>query len=152
VADLLRRLGLEPLTDRDVEVFSAKNNGFNLSVRADIHVRMGDRQALFVTRSLPDQFVEILRQKSASVVVISEADSPKRVLENTLSALQIPYIAVPYQFPLSMETTLDKAVAVFPVLCIPREKEGPLYLIDFDMDEDLYNLLHDQMGFALVQY
>jgi len=152
VVDLLTRLGLEPRTDREVEVFNARDNGFNLSVRADDDVSKGDREALFVTHPLPTQFVEILGQKSAIVVVLYEADPPKRVLENTLSALHIPYSAIPYEFPLSLETATDKAIAVFPALGIPQEKDGPLYLIDFDMDEDLYRLLHDQMGFALIQY
>ena len=151
IIDLLTRTGLSPLADTTVPVFDSKTDGFDLSVTANIEVRRDKERVLFTTKRLPKQFTDILIAKGAEIVFLP-TESPVQAIEKVLTALRIPYSTVPYVFPVSTKTALEETNITFPTIRIAVQKGRPLYLIDFDMDGDIFSLLHDKMGFNIIRY
>jgi hypothetical protein len=152
VIALLDRLELHPVTDVDVQIFDAAKDGFNLSIKADVQVRVGEKGFLFLSKQLPAQFVNILQGRAVEIIFLSPSDSSGDTIKKTLDGMKIPYSTVPYMFPVSTSSDLQAVKVIFPTLRIPSEKRDPYYLIDFAMDSDMYTLLHTQMGFTIIQY
>ena len=150
VSDLLILLGLKPVLDTDVQIFESPKDGFNLSVKADLETRSGNQRLIFTSKTLPRQFIDILQSRATEIVSLTEKDPPKTAIEKTLIALKLRYTMVPYLFPVSALAKTVSAKVLFPTICIPLDP--PLYLIDFVMDAELYGLLHDNLGFKIVQY
>ena len=152
VSALLERLGWQTKTDTDVQIFDAVKDGFNLSIKADVQTRMGEREFLFLSKPLPKQFMSILEGRSTEIILLSSGDSSGVTIEKTLTGLKIPYSTIPYMFPVSKHPDLDMVKVIFPTLRIDTEKQKPYYLIDFEMDPEMYSLLHTHMGFTIVRY
>lgn len=152
IISLLKHLGWQVSTDADVQIFDAAKDGFNLSIKADIQARMGGKGFLFLSKPLPRQFVDILHGRALEIIVFSSSDSSRQTIEKTLSGMKVPYSTIPYMFPVSSHSSLNAVKVIFPTIRIPSEKSGPIYLIDFAMDPDVYSLLCSQMGFTILQY
>ncbi|MDQ5985529.1 MAG: hypothetical protein CSYNP_01240 [Syntrophus sp. SKADARSKE-3] len=152
VLDFLGYLGFKPVTDEDVQIFNSTKDGFNLSMKADIRCNHGNQRVIYSPRKVPNQFIDILKTKSTEVVILSEDDTPKAVIEKNLTAFRIPFTTVPYQFSISLNPDLAGVKVVFPTIRFVSPKGDPVYLIDFNMEDAIYRLLHNQLGFDILRY
>jgi hypothetical protein len=152
VLDLLGYLDFKPVIDEDVQIFNSAKDGFNLSMKADIRCNYGNQRVIYSPRKVPNQFIDILKTKSTEVVVLSENDTPMAVIEKTLTAFRIPFTTIPYQFSVSLNPDLAGVKVFFPTIRFLSPKGNPAYLIDFNMEDPIYRLLHDQLGFDILRY
>lgn len=152
VKSLLERLGWPTKTDTDVQIFDAAKDGFNLSIKADVQTRMGERDFLFLSKPLPQQFANILQGRAMEIIQLPSGEPSGVAIEKTLIGLKIPYSTIPYMFPVSQHADLDPVKVIFATLRIETKKQEPLYLVDFDMDPELYSLLTANMGFTIIRY
>jgi hypothetical protein len=150
--DLLVRLGIQPALDTDVQIFDSAKDGFNLSIKADIEAHNGSQRVIFTSKQLPKQFIDILHGKDTEIITLSENNPSKDIIEKTLAAFKIPYSTVPYMFPFSASTDPLGAKIIFPTIRFLTNKNEPFYLIDFNMEAPIYELLHDKMGFNIIKY
>jgi hypothetical protein len=149
VLGLLVRLNFQPVVDKDVQLFDTAQDGFNISIKADIEVQNVSRRIIYTSTRLPKQLIDILQGKAMDIIILPEDDVPKATVEKTLSAFAIPYSTAPYMFPVSAMTGVK---IFFPTIRFVTSKGAPFYLIDFDLDAALYTLLHDTMGFNIIRY
>ena len=152
VFDLLNRLGFQPVRNSEIQIFDSRKDGFNLSVTAEIQVQNGPKRVLFVSKKLPEQFMDILQGRDTEVAALQENASPAAAIGKALTALHVPYTTIPYAFPVSRNPDLAAVKVIFPTIRVLTTKGEPCYLIDFDMDADLFALLHKQMEFHIIAY
>jgi hypothetical protein len=152
ILDLLVRLHFQPVVDKDVQIFDAVQDGFNLSIKADIEVQNVSKRIIYTSTRLPKQFIDVLQGRATDIIILPEDDVPKATIEKTLSTFAIPYSTVPYMFPVSANHVMTGVKIFFPTIRFVTRKGAPFYLIDFDMDAPLYTLLHDTMGFNIIKY
>lgn len=154
VYNLLTTLGYLPVIDADVKIFDMLNDGFDLSLKADLIVKNGDKQIMIQAKKLPQQFINILKSKGTEVHSIEEGDSKRSAVEKTLHAMNIPFSYQDFSFSIPEKALHSKArvTITFPAIKITTEDKGDLYLLDFDMDREIYGLLHDKWGVNIVRY
>ena len=146
---LLVTLGYAPVKDPDVVIFDLTKDGSNLTMKADLLVKKGDRHIMIHSKQLPQQFTDTLKKKGTDVTFIEQSMDRKAVIDKTLQIMNIPYTFDNYSFSAkTSQPGYSVMVSAFKVL---RDK-GFLYLIDFDMDHDLYSLLHYTGKVSLVKY
>jgi len=146
---LLVTLGYAPVKEPDVIIFDSTKDGSNLTMKADLLVKKGDRHIMIHSKQLPQQFTDTLKKKGTDVTFIEQSMDRKAVIDKTLQIMNIPYTFDNYSFSAKTgQPGYSVMVSAFKVL---RDK-GFLYLIDFDMDHDLYSLLHHTGEVSLVKY
>ncbi|MDD5169194.1 MAG: hypothetical protein PHN75_10275, partial [Syntrophales bacterium] len=152
ILDLLVHIGLQPVKESEVQIFDSRRDGFNLSITADIQVQNGGQSVIFTSKKLPDQFVKVLKEKKTDVIVLQGNSPPTATIETLLTALHLSYTNVPYMFPVSSNPALAGVTVVFPTIRFVSKKNSPVYLINFDMDADLYTYLHNKMKFDILAF
>jgi hypothetical protein len=141
-------LGLDPLKDKEVKIFDTQKDGFNLSIKADLLVKAAGKTILIHKSKLPQQFIDILRAEGTEPVYINTEMPRKTVLEKILSALDIPFLSARFSLP---EQGEKAGISIsFPALKVTWKDE--FYLIDFDMDSEIVELLMKDWGVKVVRY
>jgi hypothetical protein len=105
------------------------------------------RRSSSINRRLPEQFVNILAERSYRF------SSSIRGIETTAVERTFRALAVPVafdRFPFALDEG-GRIVATFHALEI-LHSGGPLYLVDFDLDRELYGILRRMRGIAVVRY
>jgi LysM repeat protein len=148
---LLIMLGYSTTRDDDVRIFDPAKDGFNLTIKADLLVTAGDKRFLFHWRKLPSQFIDILKKGGTEVVLIGAEESNRAIIEKTLRALNISFSFNRYIYSMPEQGDRVRGIINFPALRVEREPK-PLYLIDFDMDRDIYGLLHNRWEVNVLRY
>jgi len=119
-----------------------------LSVKGDLLVKAGETSLLVHHRRLPEQFTNILRERAYRIVIIDPEESKRTAVEKTFRALAVPIAFDRFPFPLDAD---GRIVTTFPALEI-LHSGGPLYLVDFDLDRDLYGILRRMKDAAIIRY
>jgi hypothetical protein len=148
---LINELGFSTMKDTEVGIFDTARDGFNLSIRADLLVKKEDRQILFLSKKIPQQFIDSLKNRGTETISFDEGETQKSVIEKVLQAMNVPYLFNSFSFSIPEKTNTPKGIINFPAFKITRDK-GHFYLIDFDIDRDVYGLLHDKWEVNIVKY
>ena len=148
---LINELGFSTMKDTEVGIFDTARDGFNLSIRADLLVKKEDRQILFLSKKIPQQFIDSLKNRGTETISFDEGETQKSVIEKVLQAMNVPYLFNSFSFSIPEKTNTPKGIINFPAFKITRDK-GHFYLIDFDIDRDIYGLLHDKWEVNIVKY
>ncbi|MFH1080146.1 MAG: LysM peptidoglycan-binding domain-containing protein [Pseudomonadota bacterium] len=151
IVNLLNIFSLQPYRNADVKIFEQSRDGFNLSVKADLIVRQGNKRTMFHAKSLPPQFADILRENGVEPILLTQEDSRSTVIEKTLVGLGVPFSPGVFSFSVPQEVNKPRGVIRFPAIRMAVNKSSQ-YLIEFDMDQELYHLLHKQWGVNLIIY
>lgn len=150
--NLLVQLGYSPLKNREVELFDKAGDGFHLSVKADILLRTAERELLISSKKLSKELVEILSRRQKEVVIIDSALSRNEVLSRIMSVLHTPFSSGQYKFSIAAKDGSKAILTIsLPAFRIDRQT-GPLYLIDYDLDGNLYTLLHETWKLEIARY
>lgn len=151
IFNLLDRLGYSPLKNQEVNLADQAGTGVNLLVKPDILVKDGERELLLFSKRLPGQLLELLSRQKKEMVMISGRSDPKTALMQVLSALRTPSSSGRYAFYLAEKGHKAKFTITLPAIKVER-KNGPLYLIDYGLDRNLYSLLHENWKAEIVRY
>jgi hypothetical protein len=151
IYSLLVTLGYAPVKDTEVIIFDSVRDNFNLTIKADLLVKKGDRYMMIHSKKLSQQYIDTLKNRGTDATFLEEGASRKSVIEKTLQVMKIPYSFDNFSFSEPKKTTQRRETVVVSAFKIARDK-GFVYLIDFDMDRDLYGLLHHQWEVNIVKY
>ena len=149
--NLLSFLGYQAARDADVTIFDTGKDGFNLTIKAGLLLKSGDRRILFHSKKLPQQFLDILKGGKTEVTVIADDETRRSVIEKTLRTMNIPFSSDNFSFSIPGKADKTPTTVSFPALKAERE-HGSLYLINFALDRDIQELLRAQWGTEIVMY
>jgi LysM repeat protein len=146
---LLTYLGFVTAKEADVKVFNMAKDGFNLSIKADVLVKNNGISYIIFSRSLPQQFINVLRAAGYELIFVADSDSPKKTMEKFLSRLAVPYASGYFTF-----SGADKNQAPYTFgFAGTKIKTGKdYYIIDFEIDEGLRGLLGESWSAGIARY
>jgi LysM repeat protein len=148
---LLRALGETPVMNAEVVILDQVRNGITLSFTTDLLLLRGEKRFIIHTNGLHDQFVRILKEEGAEVILIGESGSGRPFIEALLQGLRIPIPFGHFSFRVPETNSRPRLTATFSALRVTSGGE-PLYLIDFDMSSDILTLLRGLLGSRVVKY
>ena len=151
VNSLLNELGYQTARDTEIGTLDAAAIGFDLSIRADVLAKKGDKQIIILSKKIPRQFVDSLKARGMEIISLDGGETKKTVIENILLATTLPFSFGSFSFSVPEKTDKPAGTISFPAFKINRDK-GDFYLIDFDIDSDIYGLLNNKWGVNIVRY
>lgn len=149
--NFLKAIGLTPREAAEVTLFESAKDGFKLSITADLQVSLKNRQILLFFRPLPGPLVSQLAEKGFEAVTITEGTAKTALLEKVVTALQLPHSSGTLSFSLPGKPEGQVNAIAFPGLRVLGER-GDVYLINFDLDPDLYTYLQARWRLNLIRY
>lgn len=144
---ILSTMGYVFMKDYDINVFDIGKDVFNLSIKTDLYLTIDGREILILFKKIPKQFLDTLEGRGISVTTLSEDMKKTTIVEGTLGAIGIPFLRDNFSFPLVNERGEIRLPAIRA-----KSREGFLYLIDYDMDSEIYGLLNEKWKVNVVKY
>ena len=144
---LLSHLGLSAEKDVDVQVFDTTKDGFNLSIKADLLVKTSDKKYIIYSQNLSQQFTNALKQDGYETIFVSDKDSPRNIMENVLRGFNIPFTNGNFTF-----SGLERNQAPYTLKFSGTKINQDLYVIDFDIDQELRGLLQEVWSANIAKY
>jgi hypothetical protein len=151
VNSLLYELGYQTTRDTEVGILDASASGYDLSIKADVLAKKGDKQIMIVSKRIPQQFIDSLKTRGTETVTLDGGETKKTVIDKVLRVANIPFSFSSFSFSVPEKTDKPIGTISFPAFKITRDK-GDFYLIDFDMDRDIYGLLNNKWEVNIVRY
>jgi hypothetical protein len=148
---LLNLVGYRAVKDSEFTVFETGKEGFNLSMKIDLRVKKGDTHIILHSKRIPQHYMDNLRSRGIEVAILEEGEPLKSVIGKVLQSIHIPFSYDNFIFSFPEKTDSPKARISFPAFKIARDK-GHLYLTEFDIDRDIYSLLHNKRDLTIVKY
>jgi len=140
-------LGLNAEKDVEIQIFDSVKDGFNLSLKADVLISKENKKYVIYSQSLSQQFTNALKQAGHDTIFISDGDSPKNILANILSGLDIPFHYGSHTF-----AGLEKNQAPYALKFNGTKINENLYVVNFDMDPGLRGLLQEVWSVQIARY
>jgi hypothetical protein len=146
---LISDLGFNAAKDVDVKVFDTAKDGVNLSIKADVLVKDGNKKYVIFSRNLTQQFITVLKQAGNEIIFVADNEPPKNIMEKILRSFNISFASGNFTF-----SGIDKNQAPYTMnfsgTKIKTDKD--LYVIDFDIDQELRGLLHEVWSANIARY
>jgi LysM repeat protein len=148
---LLSKMGYSVSRDSRVGIFTIEDDGFNLSVKADLMVETEKGDTIFNFERLPEQFSNILMKRGLRMVYLSEEEGKRKTVTSVLSALGSSFTSDTYRFPFYVAG--GKKVCEISFRALKIENGGPpLYLVEDEIDSNIYGLLNGKWEVELLRY
>jgi LysM repeat protein len=148
---LLNLVGYRAVKDSEFTVFETGKEGFNLSMKIDLRVKKGDTHIILHSKRIPQHYIDNLRKRGTEVVIFEDGEPLKSVIGKVLQSINIPFSYDNFIFSFPEKKDSPKALISFPAFKIARDK-GHIYLTEFDIDRDIYSLLHNKRDLTIVKY
>jgi len=146
---LLAYLNIPAQKDIDVRVFNIAEDGFNLSIKADIAVTRGEKKTILFSRNLPPQFVNILQKAGNEVIFISDQDGPAKNMEKILRSFNFAFTSGYFTFS-GLDKNQPPYTFGFTGTKIKTDKD--VYAVNFEFNHDLRGLMLETWSANIVQY
>ena len=147
--DLLSYLNIQAEKDVDVAVFNIDQDGFNLSIKADIVVKRQEKKTIIFSRHLPPQFINILQKAGNELIFISNQDEPVKNMEKVLSGFHFVFASGYFTF-----SGLDKNQPPYHLgfngTKIKTDKIT--YVVNFDFNQDLRGLMQEVWSANIIRH
>jgi hypothetical protein len=142
-------LGLSADKNADIKIFDTAKDGFNLSIKADVLVKYQDKKYIIYSRNLSQQFINVLKQAGNELIFVADNDPPKNIMEKILRSFNISFASGNFTF-----SGIDKNQAPYTLnfsgTKIKTDKD--LYVIDFNIDQELRGLLKEAWSANIARY
>ena len=92
-----------------------------------------------------------MKTRGTETIILDGGETKKSVIERVLQAANIPFSFSSFSFSVPEKTDKPTGTISFPAFKITRDK-GNFYLIDFDMDREIYGLLNNKWEVNLIRY
>jgi hypothetical protein len=148
---LLSTLGETPIRNAEVIVSDQNRHGFNISVTGELLIRKGEKQFILLTKRLPEQFLNILKEAGTEVIMIGEKDQGRPLIEGVLQGLGIPVSFGHFSFRIPEEGLRPRLTASFSALRTIKEGDT-VYLIDFDIPPPVLPFFTGLRGGCVIRY
>ncbi len=146
---LISNLGFNANKDVDIKVFDTAKDGVNLSIKADVLVKDGNKTYVIFSRNLTQQFITILKQAGNELIFVTDNEAPKSIMEKILRAFNITFASGYFTFS-GMDKNQAPYTMSFAGTKIKTDKD--LYVIDFDIDQELRGLLREVWSANIAKY
>ena len=146
---LVSSLGLSAEKDVDIPMFDTLNDGINLSIKADVLVNNDNKKYIIHSHSLSTQFANSLKKAGYNLIIVNDNYDPKNIMEKILRALNISFTSGDFTFS-GPEKNQAPYVLNFIGTKIKTDKD--LYVIDFDIDQELRGLLQEVWSANIAKY
>jgi hypothetical protein len=146
---LLTYLGLNAEKDVDIQLFDTVKDGFNLSIKADVLVKNGDKKYVICSQKLSPQFINALKQAGDEPIFIRDNDSPKNIMENILRGMNIPFSSDNFIFS---GPSKNQAPYILKFSGTKIKTNQDLYVVNFDIDQELRGLLQEVWSVNIARY
>ena len=146
---LLAYLNIPAQKDIDVRVFNIAEDGFNLSIKADIAVGRGEKKTILFSRNLPPQFVNILQKAGNEIIFISDQDGPAKNMEKILRSFNFAFTSGYFTFS-GLDKNQPPYTFGFTGTKIKTDKD--VYAVNFEFNHDLRGLMLEAWSANIVQY
>ena len=146
---LVSSLGLSAEKDVDIPMFDTLNDGINLSIKADVLVNNDNKKYIIHSHSLSTQFANSLKHAGYDLIFVNDKDDPKNIMKKILRALNISFTSGDFTFS-GPEKNQAPYVLNFIGTKIKTDKD--LYVIDFDIDQELRGLLQEVWSANIAKY
>jgi len=110
-----------------------------------------ERKIIFQSKKLPQQFVTMLREKGTEIVYISQGDKKRDLIGKILKALNVNAAFSPHLFLIPENNGSPRATINLPAFQISTPG-GSMYLVDYSVDSDIYNLMHERWGVNIIKF
>ena len=146
---LVSNLGLKAEKDVDIQMFDTVKDGFNLSIKADVLVTNENKKYIIYSQNLSQQFANSLKQAGNELIFVNDNDEPKNIMEKILHGLNISFTSGNFTF-----SGLEKNQAPYALNFIGTKikTDKDLYVIDFDIDQELRGLLQEVWSANIAKY
>ncbi|MGA3207630.1 MAG: LysM peptidoglycan-binding domain-containing protein [Syntrophales bacterium] len=151
INSLLNELGYQTTRDTEVGILDGSASGAYLSTKADALAKKGDKVIIILSKKIPQQFIDGLKTRGTETIILDGGETKKSVIERVLQAANIPFSFSSFSFSVPEKTDKPTGTISFPAFKITRDK-GNFYLIDFDMDREIYGLLNNKWEVNLIRY
>ncbi len=145
---LLRMLGYSPVKGAEIKALSG--DGLSLSMKTELLLNVGGRRVIIVSRRVSDQVLKSLQDRGDRVVFVSEERSKGKIIEDIVRAMKIPSSRNVFGFLLSRSTGKERGDISLPAIRLGGGRQ--MYLVDYDVDKDIQELLHKEWKVTLVRY
>lgn len=146
---LISNLGFNAAKDVDVKVFDTAKDGVNLSIKADVLIKDGNKKYVIFSRNLTQQFITVLKQAGNELIFVADNEAPKNIMEKILRAFNITFTSGYFTFS-GMDKNQAPYTMSFGGTKIKTDKD--LYVIDFDIDQELRGLLREVWSVNIARY
>jgi len=146
---LVSSLGLSAEKDVDIQMFETVKDGFNLSIKADVLVKNENKKYIIYSQSLSPQFANSLKQAGNELIFVNDNDDPKNIMEKILHGLNISFTSGDFTFSGPEKNQAPYALN-FIGTKIVTDKD--LYVIDFEIDQELRGLLQEVWSANIAKY
>lgn len=147
--NLLSYLNIPAEKDVDVKIFNLAQDGFNLSIKADIVVTRGEKKTVIFSRTLPPQFVGILQKGGSDLIFISDQDDPAKNMEKILRSFHFAFTSGYFSFS-GVDKNQPPYNFGFNGTKIKTDKD--IYVVNFDFNHDLRGLMQEIWSANIVRY
>jgi len=145
---LLGILGYSPVKGAEITVLST--DGLSLSMKTELSLNVGGTRVIMTSRRVSGQVINILKESGNRFVSVSEERGKREVIEDIVRAVRVPSLRDDFRFSLSRHTGKERGDISLPALRLGGERQ--LYLVDYDVDKDIQELLHKEWKVKLVRY
>lgn len=147
--DLLSYLNIPAEKDVDVAVFNINQDGFNLSIKADIAVTRQEKKTIIFSRHLPPQFVNILQKAGNELIFISNQDEPVKNMEKILQGFHFVFANGYFTF-----SGLDKNQPPYHLGFngIKIKTDKITYVVNSDFNQDLRGLMQEVWSANVIRH
>ena len=146
---LVSNLGLNAEKDVDIQMFDTVKDGFNLSIKADLLVTNENKKYIIYSQNLSQQFANSLKQAGNELIFVNDNDAAKNIMENILHGLNISFTSGDFTFS---GTEKNQAPYALNFIGTKIKTDKDLYVIDFDIDQELRGLLQEVWSANIAKY
>lgn len=151
VNSLLAALGYTPAQNAEVKIFDATEDGFDMSVKADLLLESKGEHIVISFKKLSQQFVDIFKKRGARIIFVSEREEKKTVVQKVFYALNIPFYSDEFKFSIPERGNNPSVTIYLPAIKTTKDKSTS-YLTNLDIDHKIHGLLHKKRGVNLIKY
>lgn len=142
-------LGFNAEKDVDIKIFDTAKDGVNLSIKADVLIKDGNKKYLIYSRNLTQQFITVLKQAGNELIFVADNEAPKSIIEKILRSINVSFASGYFTFS-GMDKNQAPYTMSFNGTKIRTDKD--LYVIDFDIDQELRGLLREVWSANIAKY
>ena len=146
---LVSSLGLSAEKDVDIPMFDTLNDGINLSIKADVLVNNDNKKYIIHSHSLSTQFANSLKHAGYDLIFVNDKDDPKNIMKKILRALNISFTSGDFTFS---GPEKNQAPYALNFIGTKIKTDKVLYVIDFDIDQELRGLLQEVWSANIAKY
>jgi hypothetical protein len=146
---LVTILGFNANKDVDIKIFDKAKDGLDLSIKTDIVITNADKKYIIYSRSMPEQFINILKKSGYELIFTVDTDSPKITMEKVLRSLGVPFVSGYFTFS---GIARNQASYNFGFTGTKIRTDKGMYVIDFEIDQGLRGLVQESWSASIARY